>query len=57
MKAKTSTKEVFAYMNSKSKTRGKIGKICIDPTNEKSEKTEDDERKAGIFSKFFISVQ
>lgn len=57
MKAKESTKEVFAYMNSKSKTRGKIGKICIDPTNEKSEKTEDDERKAGIFSKFFISVQ
>ena len=57
MNAKDNTKEVFAYMNSKSKTRGKIGKICINPLDEKSEKTDDDERKAEIFSKFFISVQ
>ena len=52
MNAKDNTKEVFAYMNSKSKTRGKIGKICINPLDEKSEKTDDDERKAEIFSIF-----
>ena len=57
MKAKDNIKEIFSYMNSKSKTRGKIGKICIDPADEKSPKTDDDERKAEIFSKFFISVQ
>ena len=57
MKAKDNIKEIFSYMNSKSKTRGKIGKICIDPADEKSPKTDDDERKADIFSKFFISVQ
>ena len=57
MKAKDNVKEIFSYMNSKSKTRGKIGKICTDPADKNSPKTDDDERKAEIFSKFFISVQ
>ncbi len=55
--AKENMKQVFAYINSKSKKKGMIGKICTDPEDEKSEKTEDDNEKAKIFSKFFISVQ
>ena len=55
--AKDGNKEIFAYINSKSKVKKRIGKICKDPENEKSTKTDNDEEKAKIFSKFFISVQ
>ena len=55
--AKDGNKEIFAYINSKSKVKNRIGKICKDPENEKSTKTDNDEEKAKIFSRFFISVQ
>ena len=55
--SKDNPKKVFAYMNSKVKTRQGIGDICIDPENPKSKVTSDDHEKASIFSKFFGSVQ
>lgn len=55
--AKDNPKKVYAYMNSKVKTRQGIGDICVDPDNPKSEVTSKDEEKANIFSKFFASVQ
>ena len=41
----------------KSKCKKRIRKICKDTENENSTKTDNDEEKAKIFSKFFISVQ
>ena len=55
--SKDNPKKIFAYMNSKVKSRQGIGDICVDPDDPKSEVTEDDKKKADIFSKFFISVQ
>ena len=55
--AKDNPKKVFAYMNSKVKTRQGIGDICVNPENPKSEVTSNDQEKANIFSKFFSSVQ
>ena len=53
---KGNNKEAFAYMNSK-KGKTRIGKICMDPEDKASQKTDNDKEKAQIFSKFFISVQ
>ena len=55
--AKENPKKVFAYMNSKVKTKQGIGDICTDPENPKSSVTSNDQEKVNIFSKFFISVQ
>ena len=55
--SKENPKRVFSYINSKIKSRQGIGNICIDPENEKSPVTDDDQVKADIFSKFFKSVQ
>ena len=55
--AKENPKKVYAYMNSKVKTKQGIGDICVDPDNPKSKVTSKDEEKANIFSKFFASVQ
>jgi hypothetical protein len=56
-KAKEKVNEVWAYMKAKISDRKGIGKICLDPEDEKSETTEDDKEKVKVFSKFFISVQ
>lgn len=55
--SKENPKKVYAYINSKVKTRQGIGDICVDPDNPKSKVTDDDQEKANIFSKFFSSVQ
>ena len=55
--SKENPKKIFAYINSKTKTRQGIGDICVDPDNPKSKVTSDDQVKANIFSKFFGSVQ
>ena len=55
--SKENPKKVFAYINSKVKTRQGVGDICIDPEDPKSNVTDNDQEKANIFSKFFSSVQ
>ena len=55
--AKTNPKKIFAYMNSKTKLRPGIGKICKNPYNLKSDTTDNDKQKVKIFSKFFGDVQ
>ena len=50
--SKENPKKVFAYINSKVKTRQGIGDICVDPDNPKSRVTDQDQEKAEItFSK------
>ena len=56
MKAKENPKVIWRYINSKSKTRVGIGELCKDPTNPKSEKTNDDREKANILARYFTSV-
>jgi hypothetical protein len=55
--AKTNTKKIYAYMNSRTKLRPGVGKICKNPANPKSDKTDNDKQKAKIFAKFFSEVQ
>ena len=55
--SKDNPKKVFAYMNSKVKTRQGIGDISTDPDDPKSALAKNDQEKANIFSKFFSSVQ
>ena len=55
--SKKNLKKVYAYLNSKVKTRQGIGDLCVDPDNPKSQVTDNDQEKANIFSKFFSSVQ
>ena len=55
--SKETPKRVFAYMNSKVKTRQGVGDICTDPDDPKSKVTDNDKEKVSIFSKFFRSVQ
>ena len=50
-------KVVFRYMNSKTKLRPGIGKLCTDPSDPSSKTTDIDEEKANILSKYFASVQ
>jgi hypothetical protein len=54
--AKTNPKRIWQYINSKSKTKQGIGELCIDPKDPKSEKTDDNEKKANILADFFSSV-
>ncbi|KAK3089529.1 hypothetical protein FSP39_004304 [Pinctada imbricata] len=56
LKAKENPKVIWRYINSKSKTRVGIGELCKDPTNPKSEKTNDDREKANILARYFTSV-
>ena len=49
-------KVVYRYMNSKTKIRPGIGKLCIDPSNPNSKTTDDDAEKAKILSEYFSSV-
>ena len=55
--SKDNPKKVYAYINSKVKTRQGVGDICTDPEDPKSKVTDNDQEKANIFSKFFSSVQ
>ena len=55
-RAKKNPKLIFKYANSKSKVRVGIGDMHIDPNNEKSPVTSDDQEKAEIFSEFYQSV-
>ena len=57
MNRKKTRKKVFAYTISKVKTKQGIGDICTDPDDPKSAVTNNDQEKANIFSKFFVSVQ
>ena len=57
LKKEENPKKVYAYINSKVKTRQGVGDICVDPDNPKSKVTDNDQEKANIFSKFFSSVQ
>ena len=54
---KNNPKKAYAYMNSKTKVRAGVGKICINPNDPKSDTTDDDKEKAKIFSDFFKDVQ
>ena len=56
-KTKGKSNEVWSYMKSKLSDKKGIGKVHKDPEDQKSELTDDDKEKAGIFAKFFISVQ
>ena len=55
--AKTNPKKIFSYMNSRTKLRPGIGKICKNPDDPKSDTTDNDRQKVKIFSKFFGDVQ
>ena len=54
--AKTNPKKIWKYINSKSKIRTGIGDINIDPFDEKSLTTNNDEEKAQIFADYFSDV-
>ena len=54
--AKTNPKKIWKYINSKSKIRTGIGDINIDPSDEKSLTTNNDEEKAQIFADYFSDV-
>ncbi|XP_062579140.1 uncharacterized protein LOC134245717 [Saccostrea cucullata] len=54
--AKSNSKRIWQYINSKSKSRQGIADLCTDPRDPKSEKTDDDETKANILAYFFSSV-
>ena len=54
--AKTNPKKIWKYINSKSKIRTGIGDINIDPSDEKSLTTSNDEEKAQIFADYFSNV-
>ena len=47
--SKANPKKVYAYINSKVKTRQGIGDICVEPENPKSKVTDNDQEKANIF--------
>ena len=53
---KSKPKIVYRYMNSKTKMRPGIGKICTVPSDANSKTTDIDSEKAEIFSKYFSSV-
>ncbi|KAK3099864.1 hypothetical protein FSP39_010887 [Pinctada imbricata] len=55
-KAKGNPKAIWNYINSKSKTRIRIGDLKINPSDPKSEKTDKDGEKAEILASFFSSV-
>ena len=55
--SKENPKKIYAYINSKVKTREGIGDICEDPEDPNSKVVEDDQKKADLFAKFFSSVQ
>ena len=55
-RAKTNPKAIWQYINSKSKSRPKIGELCVDPLDPKSIKTNEDKEKANILANFFTSV-
>ena len=52
--AKTNPKKLWKYINSKSKIRPGIGDINIDPSDEKSPTTNNDEEKAQVFAEYFF---
>ena len=54
--AKTNPKKLWKYINSKSKIRPGIGDINIDPSDEKSPTTNNDEEKAQVFAEYFSNV-
>jgi hypothetical protein len=49
---KTNPKKIWQCINSKSKTKQGSGELCIDP---KSERTDDNEKKANIFADFLVA--
>ena len=55
-KVKKKSKEVFRYINSKASKKVGIGEIHIDPSDNKSELTDENEKKAEVFAKYFRSV-
>ena len=54
--AKTNPKKLWKYINSKSKIRPSIGDINIDPSDEKSPTTNNDEEKAQVFAEYCSNV-
>ena len=54
--AKSKPKVVYRYMNSKTKMRPGIGKICTVTSDPNSKTTDIDSEKAEIFSEYFSSV-
>ena len=54
--AKTNPKKIWKCINSKSKIRTGIGDINIDPSDEKSLTTSNDEEKAQIFADYFSNI-
>ena len=55
-RSKENPKVIWDYIKSKSKTREGIGDLHIDPTDDKSDKTDDNRKKADILSDYFGSV-
>ena len=55
-KARNNPKELWRYINSKSKVKSGIGNLHTDPVNYKSEETDEDSKKADLFAKYFNSV-
>ena len=54
--AKMNPKRIWQYINSKSKTRQGISDLCVNPRDPKSERTDQDDKKANILAEFFSSV-
>jgi rubrerythrin len=55
-RAKENPKVIWKYFKSKSKTRDGISDLHMNPADTKSPKTDIDEEKAKILSKYFLSV-
>ena len=55
-RAKKNPKDIYRYLNSKSKVQVGIGDLHVNPSDLKSRLTDDDQEKAEIFSDFYQSV-
>ncbi|CAC5382827.1 unnamed protein product [Mytilus coruscus] len=55
-KAKENPKAIWSYIKSKTKTKEGIGDLHLDPEDTKSDKTEDNRKKAKLLVEYFSSV-
>ncbi|VDI00486.1 Hypothetical predicted protein [Mytilus galloprovincialis] len=55
-KAKENPKAIWSYIKSKTKTKEGIGDLHLDPEDTKSDKTEDNSKKAKLLVEYFSSV-
>ncbi|CAG2213050.1 unnamed protein product [Mytilus edulis] len=55
-KAKENPKAIWSYIKSKTKTKEGIGDLHLDPGDTKSDKTEDNSKKAKLLVEYFSSV-